>query len=150
MLRSEIEAGRWIIEWKLEHGGMPYTPMFDALEETLDVNWLAIEPKFEPRLHSYFLRLKATPSSHDLSEKLIALKRRRPEAFANFKAREAALPVAVTHVLNEFGFVPSDFQHEDVPVTNALVFWHHLALAIQHFECLKWVRLREGYYANCS
>lgn len=148
MLRSECAAGRWIIEWKLTHEGPPYDALFDALETTLDVNWLAIEPRFFPRLQRYFLQLQASPDQHELAEKLIVLKRRPQEAFANFKAREMALPTAISNVLNSFGFTPQDFLREDRPVTDALLLWHRLALAIQHLECLRWTRQREGYYAG--
>jgi hypothetical protein len=143
---AEFRVGRWIIEWKLDHEGPPYTPMFDALELELDANWLAIEPRFDPRLHDYLQRLDATANSHDVAQTVRKLKKRTHEAYANFVARQTAMPSAVEQVLSEFGYESQDFERPNEPVTDPLLFWHRLALAMQHMEVLKFIDLGSGYY----
>ncbi len=148
MLDAEVTAGKWIIEWKLDHEGPPYEAMFDELELELDINWLAIEPRFAPRIQRYIQKANATANSHEIADKLKILRRRRHESYANFVYRQMIMPKAVDQVLEEFGYLASDFERVNKPVTDTLQFWHRLALAIQHLECLKWIDSGTGYYAE--
>lgn len=148
MSDTEFTVGCWIINWKLDNEGPPYTPLFDALELELDVNWLAIEPRFKDRLEQYLGKLSATANSHDIAATVRKLKKHGHEAYANFAARQLAMPEAVERVVSEFGFTPQDFERPNDPVTDPLLFWHRLALAMQHLECLKFVELGTGYYAR--
>ncbi len=147
MLETELRIGRWIIDWKLDNEGPPYMPLFDALETDLDVNWLAIEKRYEDRLRDYTKRPGATSNSHDIADKVRVLKRRKNECYANFSARQHIMPTAVNTVLAEYGFTSDDFERQRTPVTDPLLFWHRLALAIQHLECLKLIKSGTGHYA---
>lgn len=148
MLNTEVTVGKWIIEWKLDNEGPPYSALFDALEQDLDVNWLAIEPRYAPRLQAYTQTANATANSHSVALKMRVLKKRKHESYANFVYRQMVLPEALKQVLSEFSYMPTDFERVNEPVTDALQFWHRLALAIQHVECLKWIDLGTGYYAK--
>ena len=148
MLEAEVTVGKWIIEWKLDNEGPPYEPLFYALELELDVNWLAIEPRFEPRMIRNLDRANATANSHDIADKVRVLKKYKHESYANFVYRQMIMPEAVRQVLGEFGFQTCDFERENKPVVDALLFWHRLALALQHLECLKWIDCGTGYYAS--
>lgn len=147
MLESEVLAGHWIIEWKLQNEGPPFDAMFEALEEQLDPNWLAIEARYQPRL----LEVIARPTSdvhHAVADAVRVLKKRKHEAQGTFLARERAMPQAILQVLGLFGYMPQDFEAQDAPVSDTLRLWHRLALAIQHIECLKYIDSQEGYYAS--
>jgi len=137
MLDAEKQAGAWIINWKMQNDGPPYEALFDALETKLDPNWLAIEPRFQPRMLRLIQHVCDTQEHRTIGETFHRLKKRSYEARGNFLARQAIMPGAVESVLSDYGFTPSDFERQDSPVTDPLQFWHRLALAIQHFSCLK-------------
>jgi len=151
MLRSEIKAGHWIIEYKLENSGKPYMPMLMALENELDAGWLAIEPCYEEVIQANSRTLDRPVEKEDVRHEAILLhkrlKKHKHQAIAHFRARENALPKAVVAVLEEQGFAPGDFELKNEPVTNPLLFWNRLGTAIQHFECLKFVNGGTGLYA---
>lgn len=150
MLASEVKAGKWIIEFKLFNDGHPYDPMLRTLEDVLDPNWLAIEPRYSETLLAYSRReIEDTPlkTRNKALEIFGRIKKHRNEALSNFLAREQAMPEAVDLVLSAFDHGPFDFQIVNKPVTDSLRFWYRLGLAIQHFECVKLLHSGTGIYA---
>jgi hypothetical protein len=135
MLESEVLAGNWIVRFKLTEAGPPFEPMFQALEESLDPNWLAIEPHYEEALRN----VSASPPSarHAVVQVLARLKKHKHQAISNFRAREDMMPQAVKTVLHEFGRETGDLEIGNQPVTDPLRFWGRIGLALQHLECLR-------------
>lgn len=149
MLDSEVQAGTWIINFKLWHPGPPYPGVFDAVEKDLDHNWLAIEPHYEATLIAYSKRQDAAGDAqtrHETLKTFARLKKHKHQAISNFRARERIMGEAIRKVLGEHGYSPQDFEVERKPIHDALTFWSRLGLAIQHMECLKFVQLHEGVY----
>lgn len=151
MLRSEIKAGNWIIEYKLETSGQPYLPMLMALENELDPAWLAIEHFYEPVIQDNSKTLDRPTEKEDTRHEAILLhkrlKKHKHQGIAHFRAREKIMPKAVLAVLEKHSFAPGDFEIKDEPVVNPLLFWNRLGTAIMHFECLKYVNGSAGLYS---
>ena len=153
MLASEIKAGRWIIEYKLWNQGLPYDPMFDAIENELHPAWLATEPRYLAKLVAYSTRTGSQPEDrqptrHKALDAFQRMKRYQHEAIANFRVREGIMAEAVAEVLNTYGYRGDDFEIEDKPLCDPLLFWNRLGAAMQHLECLLFVNYSEGIYAN--
>ena len=151
MLDSENKAGRWIIDYKLWHPGLPYDPMLAELENELDPYWLATEKYYEATLKTYSTR-QVFRDEHDTRHQALTvyhlMKKRKHHAISNFRTREKIMPKAVFEVLTGLGYEPSDFEIPDKPVNDPLQFWNRLGLAIQHLECLLLINYGEGIYAR--
>lgn len=149
MLDSEVKAGRWIIEYKLTNAGAAWPQVFQALEKELDPNWLAIEPHYEEILIAYSKRLDVSgdqETRHIALETFARLKKHKHQAIANFRARESIMPEAIRKVLGELRYDARDFEIDREPVKDALKVWNRLGLAIQHLECLLFVRDGSGLF----
>lgn len=138
---SEALAGEWIINHRLFSDGLPYSPLFEALETQLDQNWLAIEPHyldtFTPHISDPGDASERREHRHAVKQAMARLKKHRNQAFGNFRARERALPDTLGDVLAKFGYRLTDFEAANRPVTDPLHFWNRVGLAVQHYECLK-------------
>jgi hypothetical protein len=136
MLRSELLAGRWIIKFKQQNEGAPYFPFFDANEQELDANWLAIEPHYETYVHKaarqLHLREGVYEARADVLEAFKRMKRRPVIAALNFQARESIVAEAVGQALYDYRIGPDDLLVSTDVVVDALQLWYWLALAVQH------------------
>lgn len=151
MLESEVLAGRWTINFKLESEGPPYPAIFEELEKDLDPNWLAVEPHYAEVIEAYSRRESLASNSdtkHAILDVYARLKSHKHEAIGNFRAREKAMPKAIKTVLGEIEYTPRDFEIREEPITDPLRFWQRLGLAVQHMECLKKVAMNTGIYSG--
>jgi hypothetical protein len=147
LFKSEIVAGSWIIRYKLFHSGDIPQKLYAECEESLNPYWLAIEPSyftwvFHDHLEFPNPDLVSTLKNHrwSVSHILGRLKTQPRRSLLVFNLRERIMPKAVKYVLGLRGYLPEDFHiHDDAPVTNAIRFWTQLAVAIQQFECIKFV-----------
>lgn len=151
MLRSEILAGSWIIEWKMENEGAPYDALFIHNEEKLDPNWLAIEPRYEPVLKAFAEGVERPVQSETTRHLAVMAYRRmkkyKHQAVGNFRARERIMVQALKTVLEKQDYSITDFEARTQPVTDPLLFWNRLAAALQHLECLDLINHGIGRYA---
>lgn len=153
MLASEILAGRWIVEFKLENAGKPFQLLFEELEPQLDPNWLAIEPNYEEVIKAHALRADTggdQETRHLARQTFTRLKKHKHQAISNYRAREAVVVQALRHVLGELYYEVDDFELPNEPVKDVLHIWNRLGIAIQHMECLKFVQLGKGVFASSS
>jgi len=153
ILVSELAAGHWVVAYKLWHEGLPFEPMFDDIETSLDPTWLATEKHYGPILTAYSTRSGPQDKDrqairHQALEIYQRMKQHKHEAITNFRAREKIMPLAVRGVLADRGFTTHDFEVPDRPVTDPLLFWNRLGIAIQHLECLLFVNYGKGIYAK--
>ncbi len=151
MLESETKAGSWIIQYKIENAGLPYPAIFEALEAELDPNWLAIENHYLEILMDYSRR-KDVPGDEETRHMALTtfarLKKHKHQGISSFRARERIMTQAIRNVLGTIYYEMDDFEIENKPITDPLKFWHRLGQAVQHMECLKFVRLGEGVFAR--
>jgi len=144
MFNSEIKAGRWIIGYKMTNPGLPFEPMLEALEDTLDPNWLATEKYYEPVIQACAQQTNEPKKvRHAALRAYRQMKKHKHDAIANFRSRQKMMPEAVRKVLSQLDLGPGDFEIADEPVTDPLLFWHHLALAIQHLECVLLIKRQQ-------
>lgn len=140
MLRCELLAGRWIIKYKQHGEGVPYLPFFQANEQELDANWLAIEPHYEVYVHKtarqLHLREGVYAARSDVTEAFKRMKRRPVVAAINFQAREAVMSEAIGQVLYDYRIEPDDLLVNNDVIVDALQLWYWLALAVQHVGLL--------------
>jgi hypothetical protein len=153
MRESEILAGRWIIDYKLHHPGVPYEMLFNELENELDPAWLATEQHYKTFIDDYSTRKRnpvdkeSQATRHAALEIYKRMKKHKHEAISNFRSRERVMPDAAKTVLSKYGYSPGDFEIGNRPVTDPLNLWYRLGSAIQHMECLLFVNYHEGLYA---
>lgn len=150
MQRSEALAGTWIIQYKLRCSGNAVVPMLTELELKLDPNWLAIEPAYAETVDAH-LDEPGMPTSlrdkrHTVCEAHARMKKNMAQATGNFRARERAFPAVLMMVLSKFGYSTDDFEAPDVPIEDSLKLWSRLGLAIQHYECMKYL---DGQRSAC-
>ena len=144
MLNSETVAGKFIVGYKLRHGGPPWAALYDAHELGLDPRWLAIEQTYMDEIYAAHLRNpRGTQRIRDhrfsVSQVMGRLKKHRDEAIVNFQARETIMPKAVEAVLAHFGHAPVDFEAAAQPITDPLELWVFIGRAMQHYQCLKYL-----------
>lgn len=153
MLASETKAATWIIDYKLWHPGLPYEPMFEDVQNLLDPAWLAIEKHYADTLQYYAAREDQPndPTVMDTRHQAVMthkrLKKSKHEAIAYFRARERIMNDAIGQVLSAYGYQGNDFEVDNTPITDPLLFWNRLGVTMQHLECLLYVNYREGIYA---
>jgi hypothetical protein len=144
LLDAEVQFGNWVVGYKIRKGGPVELPFFEIMEMQLPDLWLAVEPSY-----SEILRTLRSTKSGTLAQrrqrlrvtKLIGeLKRRSKEAISVFKARENIMPKAIRRVVENRGFLVSNFQINPNQVwTSAPLFWTRLGFAIQHYWCLEYL-----------
>jgi hypothetical protein len=146
LLSSEIVAGAWIVNYKLFHTGNLLERLYTEKETVLNPYWLAIEPSYQEQVLTPYRDNKNEDYSPVLRrhrwntiQVLSKLKKQDRKAIAVFSARERIMPEAIRRVLGQRGLRAEHFQVENVPVVNAIKFWVRLGIAIQHYECLKFV-----------
>lgn len=140
MLHSEIEAGRYIVSYKLNNGGPPFEDLFSDKELSLDPYWLAIEKRYyEAVLEKHTRKPYGTRAQnfhrHDVNQVLTFLKKYIAEARLAFLIRQHIMPMAVERVLHYFGYGLKDFTAPMEPVKDPLMFWNRLGRAISYYNC---------------
>ena len=148
MLDSEIKVGRWILARKLKESGVPWPTVYQELESDLDPSWLVTEARYEDTLSDLSQRKQSENQStrHKAALLLGHLKTHKHQAISNFRARESIMPQAIRKVLGELRYLPTDFEADPKPVTDALKFWHRLGQTILHLECVNFVWFGEGAF----
>jgi hypothetical protein len=141
MLHSETVAGKYIVGWKIKHGGPAWESLFEANELTLDPYWLAIDETYLTQVLQPYLDNKCGAEQiqqHRFSviQALGYLKKHSTAAVNAFHVRETIMPKAVAEVLHHYGHAPDDFDIDSDPITNPLEFWVYIGRALQHFQCL--------------
>lgn len=154
MRETELRAATWIVRYKLWNPGLPFDALFDTEEANLDASWLASEVRYTERLLAYSRReIEAKPVRHRALTAFKRMKKYKHDAIATFTARERCATPVIREVLNTYGYTGIDFEIGNEPVSDPLLFWYQLALAIQHLECIRLVSYTEGIYAanlTCS
>jgi hypothetical protein len=147
LLNSEVMAGKFVVDIKIRSGGPQYVErLFKEKELHLDPHWLAIEPRYENLVFSKFLDRTLTGTAtemrhrHSVGMVVTALKKRKDYAIGLHQARERALAKAIPKVLSHFGYLPTDFEIDNQPVTDVLEFWCFVGRAISWHKCLRYVR----------
>jgi hypothetical protein len=146
MLNSEVTAGAWIVNYKLFHEGVPFRRLYVEKEMALHPYWLAIEPSYYDNVLAQY---EGGPESGcstllrrhrwNTIQVISKLKRQSCKAIAVFRSRERIMPEAIRRVLSQRGLRAEHFQVENIPVVDTIRFWTRLGIAIQHYECLKFV-----------
>lgn len=144
MLHSEAVVGKFIVGYKILHGGPPWESLFDSNELTLDPYWLAIDDTYTREIFMPYLKEKRGSDAiqqhrFSVSQVLGHLKKYDNAAINAFRARETILPKAVAEVTAYYGFRPDDFNIDPEPITDPMEFWVFLGRAVQHFHCLSYL-----------
>lgn len=155
MLNSEITAGKFIVSYKINHGGPPYEALYEHEEFGMNQYWLAIEPSYQSTILDAH-RVKPSGSEairchrYDVIQTIGYLHRNRKDQSLVFAARERIMPQAVRHVLSFFHHQPTDFLIEDAPITDPLKLWIQIGRAIQHYQCFLFLQGEPSFYARRS
>jgi hypothetical protein len=147
LVRSEVTAGRWIVGYKTARGGLAWEPLMKALELELDPLWLATQDEY----YNFIVKWAAgtvpkgtevqAKKRHEVRNVVLALKRDKLKATSAFAARELAMKPAIDEVFSYLRLDPGLFLASGETVWESNVkFWSRLALAIQHYHCLKLVQ----------
>lgn len=142
MEESEFTVATKLIDYRLRNDGAPYDAVLTAVENEVWPEWLAVEPRYYQRFTAQPVGgLFAAREAHG------RMKKHKHIAIGYFRAREAVLPHVLKKVLNHYGYDASDFERKPTPVTDVLLFWTRLGLAIQHYECLKFLAGHVSMYS---
>lgn len=144
MAVAEERAGTYAIRYKLQHPGAPWPSLYDKYEEWLDPHWLAIEETYYQHALKDGIGKKLgegrketrRAAAYRIRGQLIRAKSKAIEAF---EERESCMHAVVRAVLNKFDLNPDDFDHRTEVVTDPMRFWTKLGVAVQHWECVKFV-----------
>jgi hypothetical protein len=144
LLQAEIQAGSWIVGYKVKKGGPPEEAFYAANEMVMSDLWLAIEPSYYSVLLAWNTDRKGTVEQNKqrmrVAKLIVQLRRRSKQAMAVFKAREFIMPKAIQKVLTDRGFTPDKFYlPQDKVWTSTFLFWARLGLAIQHYWCWEYL-----------
>lgn len=144
MLRSEITAGKFIVNHKLRNDGPPYEALYEAEELRLDPHWLAVEDNYRVTVLEKHLEKpsgSAVLKNHRFSATQVIghLKKNKQAAIAMFQIREEIMGRALHDVLSTLGHMPDDFEIESKPVKDPLTLWTNIGRAIQHLRCLRYL-----------
>ncbi len=151
MEAAETRAGTFIIRHKLTSTGAAYPALYDKYEQWLDPVWLATEETY----YNYRLKgisHKSTGGGPVEAHRFAAakeranLKRHKRQAIAAFEQREASMPAAIRTVLGRFGLFADDFDYPDKEITDPIQFWTKLGLAVQQWECIKYLEELPNVY----
>lgn len=138
--RSEVEAGAWVLGFKLRSQGKAAEALYQAMELRLDPSWLAVEPSYRPILEDSSGHGSVTPEvrDHRASVALVRgqLARHPARARQVLRLRNKEAARAISHVLNNHGYTTADFTTTR-PITDMIKLWTGLALAIEHLRCLR-------------
>jgi hypothetical protein len=166
MLHSEVTAARVAVAYKVAKGGPGFVDHVYRCEElTLDPYWLATEPTYlknvlKPHLDGQHGTKAINNHRHSVTQVLSQMKRKREWAIAVFQARERIMQQAIGTVLHGQGFLPIDFEFDEVyrvnfevkkiidddiekvkflEIESVMQFWADIGKAIQHVHCLRFV-----------
>lgn len=144
MEHSEITAARTLIGYKIRNSGPGWKALYEHQELTLDPYWLATEKTYEETiLKPYWAGDKGTKMlanhRYSVTQVMAQMKKKKDWAIAIFQARERVMPGCVSRVLHHFGYLPKDFEVNQVPVVSVMEFWVEVARAIQHVECIRYI-----------
>lgn len=144
LLQSEITAGSWIVGYKMFRSGQISRKLYAEKETLLHPYWLAIEPTYYADVLGSYIREKdanISPLIHkhrwNVCHILGQIKRHPRQAVTLFRTRERIMPEAVRRVLYQRGYHPDNFMAERLAVTDSIIFWARLAVALQQIELLK-------------
>jgi len=141
MLHSESTVGKFIVSYKIFHGGPPWASLFDAHELTLDPYWLAIDDTYTREIFMPYQENKRGSDAikthrFSVGQVMGHLKKHSNAAINAFRARETIMPRAVAEVVAFYGFRLDDFNIDPDPITDPMEFWVYLGRAVQHLHCL--------------
>jgi hypothetical protein len=144
MLRSEIDAGKFIMGYKIRHSGPAWEALYLSEETMLDPYWLATEDTYEKTiLNPYLAGNKGSKDEarlrYSVTQIVAQMKKKKDWGIAVFQARERIMQKAVVQVLNAYSFDPRDFETDQEVITNPLEFWVFVARAAQQFNCIKFL-----------
>jgi hypothetical protein len=153
MLHSETVVGKYIVGYKILHGGPAWDSLFDAHELTLDPYWLAIDEtylftKLQPYLEKKCGTEQIQQHRFSVTQVLGYLKKHSTAAVNTFHVREAIMPQAVAEVLHHYGHQPDDFNIDPEPIVKPLEFWVYLGRALQQFQCLLYLEGKPSLLAR--
>lgn len=155
LLDSEIQAGRFVVHFKIFQPGPPYEALYEKLELNLDPHWLALEPNyFNVVLLDHIKNPKRNRGVDRQRSSVLAVRtemaRHRDVAIANHQCRESIIKPALSKVLHGFQTTPDDFEMEPAPVTDPMHVWIAVGQALQHLECLRHVRQGQSVFSSLS
>lgn len=144
MLRTETFVGDYVVSFKLTDRGSALPSLFEEREMALDVNWLATDENYYnqvlvPHLQTRSGTRMQVKFRYAVSKIRGELKRHSKRAVAVFKARESIMSQAIRNVLRKHNLEPDDIEYPDCEVIDAAKFWNKIGLAVQHWECLKYL-----------
>lgn len=145
MMNSEVEAGYFIVDWKISSGGPVEEPLYREKELALHPVWLATEDTYKSKVIQPYLEKRCGTQAiqnHRFSviQTMTEFKKNKGVAVLAFKTREDVMRKATQEVLRMFGHTTEDFEIADEPVTSSVEYWRMLGLAIQHYNCLRYYR----------
>lgn len=148
MLRSEISAGKFIVDYKIRHDGPPYEALFSSEELRLDPHWLAVEDNYRVTVLEQHLKTgtvsEALKNHRFATAQVIGhLKKHRNTAISLFLTREANMATAIRTVLGMFNLTPEDLEVEATPIKDPLVVWTNVGRAIQHARVLRYLETNQ-------
>lgn len=152
MLRSEVTAARWLVRYKIFNGGPAEMFMYESEELHLAPEWLAIEKSYIDLI--LFPREKGTLKASDAvdrhrhSARLTHgfYKRNSNNQRLAFLTRQSIMPEAVRQVVSIFRHTPADFLYPRETITQPMVFWNELGIAIRHYHCWLYLNGEPSYF----
>ena len=144
LLASETLAGCFVTGYKIWKSGPALEPLYLTQELRLCHAWCAIEPSYaelvlKPHLKEPRGSKLQREFRHEVCQLQVRLGKSANKARAVFSARERIMPRALAAVTTNFNFTPLDFEMLDKPVTDPVLMWARLGLAIQHVYCLRFL-----------
>lgn len=139
MLDSELQAGRWIVGWKMRHGGFPFDSFLQFNELRMDPVWLAIEPEYKEFIGDTDGSHAVLRHRHAVARVLGEFKRKKTKARDAFEAREQAAPEAVAKVVREHGLDPDKLYYNKPVVDDMITLWAQLGLVLQHLAVVRYL-----------
>lgn len=131
LLGAELLVGRWIVAYKRRAEGSPLDGLYGERELGLDPRWLAVEPTYAQWLSGGQAPLTGELRSHrhrvsqvEAGERIVLL-----------RMRSDLMPKAVAQVL-EHADAKAEFFLVESPITNSVVLWNKLGLALQRKTAL--------------
>jgi hypothetical protein len=145
LLASEITVGKFLVNHKIHRGGPPWEDLYAEKELDLDPYWLAIEPNYQATVLEPYVKDKLGNSAvkehrWKVIQVIRYLKRNSRIQLAVFEKRQEILREALLAVVSSFGYWPDDFLWENKPVTDSLELYVYIGRAIQHHQCLLYLR----------
>jgi hypothetical protein len=141
---SELLAGLWVVGYKLLKAGAPFRQFYGENELKLDPIWLALEPSYVD-YHNELEGISQAVSEHRMEVRRVRrwLSKNKHVAVMYYERRSQNFKRVVEKVLQRHGYALDSFESAPL-VHDAMKFWTRLALAIQHFGCLRMAGLLDG------